>query len=85
MWKRYSEILSDQFGPPDIVIRTKPFTLPARGQDVWWRPIVPTGLTKDRYLRAVSVKPSVRGRAAAHHANSDLVVFDEKQNLYVDG
>jgi hypothetical protein len=76
---------ADQFGPPDIVIRTKPFTLQARGQDVWWRPIVPTGLTKDRCLKAVSVKPSLRGRAAAHHANSDLLVFDEKQNQYVDG
>ncbi|HZM94241.1 MAG TPA: cytochrome c [Vicinamibacterales bacterium] len=76
---------ADQFGPPDIVIRTKPFTLQARGQDVWWRPIVPTGLTKDRCLKAVSVKPSVRGRAAAHHANSDLLVYDEKQNQYVDG
>src|SRR5262245_38374676 len=52
----------DQFGPPDIVIRTKPYTLQARGQDVWWRPIVPTGLTKDRCLKAVSVKPSARGR-----------------------
>jgi hypothetical protein len=76
---------AEQFGPPDIVIRTKPFTLQARGQDVWWRPIVPTGLTKDRCLKAVSVKPSMRGRAAAHHANSDLLVFDEKLNQYVDG
>jgi hypothetical protein len=75
----------DQFGPPDIVIRTKPFTLQARGQDVWWRPIVPTGLTKDRCLKAISVKPSARGRAAAHHANSDLLVYDEKQGQYVDG
>jgi mono/diheme cytochrome c family protein len=76
---------AEHFGPPDIVIRTKPFTLQARGQDVWWRPIVPTGLTKDRCLKAISVKPSMRGRAAAHHANSDLLVYDEKQNQYVDG
>jgi hypothetical protein len=27
----------------------------------------------------------VRGRAAAHHANSDLLVYDEKQSQYVDG
>jgi hypothetical protein len=30
------------------------------------------------------VKPSVKGRAAAHHANSDLVVFDDKANAYVE-
>ncbi len=75
---------ADEFGPPDIVVRTKPFTLPARGQDVWWRPVVPTGLTKDRCIKAISVKPSLKGRAAAHHANSDLLVFDEKTGQYVE-
>ena len=49
-----------QFGPPDVIVKTKPFTLPAAGQDVWWRPIVPTGLTKDRCIKAISVKPSRR-------------------------
>ena len=76
---------ADQFGPPDLVVRTKPFTLPASGQDVWWRPVVPTGLTKDRCVKAISVKPSLKGRAAAHHANSDLVVLDEKTGQYVEG
>ena len=76
---------ADQFGPPDLVVRTKPFTLPGKGQDVWWRPIVPTGLTKDRCIKAVSVKPSLKGRASAHHANSELVVLDEKTGQYVSG
>lgn len=69
---------ADQFGPPDLVIRTKPFTVEAKGQDVWYRPVVPSGLTQDRCIKAISVKPSLKGRAAAHHANSDLIVFDEK-------
>jgi hypothetical protein len=76
---------ADQFGPPDVVVRSKPFTLPAKGQDVWWRPIVPTGVTTDRCIKAVSVKPSMKGRAAAHHANSELLVFDEKTGQYVEG
>jgi mono/diheme cytochrome c family protein len=71
-----------QFGPPDLIVKTKPFSLPARGQDVWWRPIVPTGVTKDRCIKAVSVKPSLKGRAAAHHANSELVEFDQKTGEY---
>jgi mono/diheme cytochrome c family protein len=75
---------ADQFGPPDLVIRTKPFTLEASGQDVWWRPVVPTGLTEDRCIKAIAVKPSVKGRGAAHHANSDLLVFDEKSGQYVE-
>jgi hypothetical protein len=73
-----------QFGPPDVIVKTKPFSLPAQGQDVWWRPVVSTGVTKDRCIKAISVKPSRKGRAAAHHANSDLIVFDEKTKEYVE-
>jgi hypothetical protein len=75
---------AEQFGPPDLVVRTKPFSMPARGQDVWWRPVVPTGLTKDRCIKAVAVKPSLKGRAAAHHANSELLILDEKTGQYVE-
>lgn len=73
-----------EMGPPDIIVKTKPFTLPARGQDVWWRPIVPTGLDKKRCIKAVSVKPTLKGRAAAHHANTEFVEFDEKSGNYVE-
>lgn len=72
-----------QFGPPDLVVSTTPYTLPARGQDVWWRPLVPSGLTEDRCIKAIAVKPSLKGRAAAHHANTELVVFDEKTNEWI--
>lgn len=76
--------LADELGQPDLVVRTRPFTLPATGQDTWWRPVVPAGLTEDRCIKAVSVKPSPKGRAAAHHANSELLVLDEKTGLYVE-
>jgi hypothetical protein len=72
----------DQFGPPDVIVRTKPYTLPAKGQDVWWRPVVPTGVTTDRCIKAISVKPSLQGRGAAHHANSEFVVYDEKKGQW---
>jgi hypothetical protein len=77
-------VFAKQFGPPDIIVKTKPFSLPARGQDVWWRPVVSTGLTEDRCIKAISVKPSLKGRAAAHHANSDVIAFDPKANEYVE-
>ena len=48
----------DVFGPPDLVVPTKPYALPAQGQDRWWRPIVPVGTTVDRCIKALSVKPS---------------------------
>lgn len=74
---------ADEFGPPDLIVPTKPYTIPARGQDRWWRPIVPIGSTEDRCIKAVSVKPSSKGRAGAHHANSDLMIPDEKSGQYV--
>jgi hypothetical protein len=70
-------------GPPDLIVPTKPYTLPSQGQDRWWRPIVPVGLTEDRCIKAMAVKPSLKGRPAAHHANSDLMVPDEKSGQYV--
>jgi hypothetical protein len=74
-----------EMGQPDLIIRTKPFTVPAEGQDMWWRPVVPTGLTTDRCIKAVSVKPSLKGRAVAHHANSELLIRDEKSGKWVEG
>lgn len=67
----------EALGPPDVVVKTKPYTLPARGQDRWWRPYVPVGTTGDRCIKALAVKPSLKGRAGTHHANSDLMVPDE--------
>ena len=59
----------DDFGPPDLVIKTKPYTIAAEGSDVWWRPIVPSGLTEDRCMKAVSVRTAAEGRGVAHHSN----------------
>jgi mono/diheme cytochrome c family protein len=75
---------ADEFGAPDLVVASKPYTLPAAGQDRWWRPVVPTGLTKDRCIKAISVRPSPKTRTGAHHANSDMVVRDEKTGEYVE-
>ena len=30
----------DDFGPPDLVIKTKPYTIPAEGSDVWWLSLI---------------------------------------------
>ncbi|MGQ0702329.1 MAG: hypothetical protein ACT4PM_04260 [Gemmatimonadales bacterium] len=60
--------LADQFGKPDLVVRSKPYTVKASGQDKWWRPLVETGLTEPRWVRAIEIKPSFPGgRKAVHH------------------
>ena len=45
-------------GPPDLVIRSTPYTIAALAQDQWWKPEVPTGLIEDRWTRAIEIRPS---------------------------
>jgi hypothetical protein len=54
---------------PDLVVRSLPFTMPARGQDAWWKPTVETGVTEPRWVRAIEIRPhTVKGRRVTHHA-----------------
>jgi len=62
---------------PDLVIRSVPWTQKAGANDTWWRPIVDSGLTEPRWVRAVEVRPStLKGRKITHHANADLLQLD---------
>jgi len=65
--------LADRFGPPDVIVRSTPYSVPAEGQDRWWQPVVDAGISEDRCIRAIETKPSVAGRAVTHHANSNWV------------
>ena len=61
--------LASKYGPPDLVITSPDYTIPAVAQDAWWRPIVPTGLTEPRWVRAIEIRPAtVKGRRVTHHA-----------------
>ena len=66
--------LAERFGPPDVVVRSEPYDVPAAGQDRWWQPTVASGVETDRCIKAIETKPSVAGRASTHHANSTLRV-----------
>ena len=64
--------LAKEFGEPDHIIRSLPFTVPARGQDKWFRPSVDAGITEERWVRAIEVKPSIKGRQVVHHVLATL-------------
>jgi mono/diheme cytochrome c family protein len=61
---------SDSFGAPDVVVSSTPIDIPANGLDMWHRPIVATGVTEDRCIRAIEVKPQGNAKGVVHHANS---------------
>jgi len=66
-----------ELGPPDMVIRSEPYTMAPRRQDVWWRPVSDVALTEPRWVRALEVRPgTLRGRKITHHAVAYLVQDD---------
>src|SRR5690606_17672889 len=65
--------LIDTFGrPPDVVVRSTPYDVPAIGSDRWWRPIVPSGITESRCIAGIETKPSLAARSVSHHANTSF-------------
>ena len=71
----YWQAERDGFGPPDLIVSAPEYTMPATGQDQWWRPTVPIeGLTEPRYVRMVEIRPTnLKGRKILHHAIVNLV------------
>jgi hypothetical protein len=68
-------VLAKNYGQtePDLVIKSTPWTQKAGANDTWWRPVVATGLTEDRWVRAIEIRPgTVLGRKITHHAIARL-------------
>ncbi len=42
------------YGEPDLVIRSPAYTQKGNAMDAWYKPVVATGLTEDRWVRACS-------------------------------
>ncbi|HUR33954.1 MAG TPA: cytochrome c [Vicinamibacterales bacterium] len=66
----------DGYGPPDLVVKSPEYTMPAFGQDQWWRPMVDIeGLTEPRWVRMVEIRPSnIQGRKILHHSIAHVVM-----------
>src|SRR5581483_11413509 len=61
--------LAAKFGPPDFVLKSEDYTMPAKGQDQWFRPLTPIPVTEPRWVRAVEMRPAtLPGRRITHHA-----------------
>jgi hypothetical protein len=61
------------YGAPDLIIKSPDWTVPPVGQDAWYKPVVPTGVTESRVVRAIEIRPAtVKGRKVTHHALARL-------------
>ena len=61
--------VQDGFGPPDIVVRSTAYKMPALGQDVWYRPMSEIPITEPRWVKMVEIRPTnLQARKVLHHS-----------------
>jgi mono/diheme cytochrome c family protein len=69
--------LTEQFGEPDLVLKSPPYTLAARTQDKWFRPVTETGITEPRWVRAIELRPATAdSRRSVHHV---LALLEQRE------
>lgn len=68
----------DGFGPPDLVIKSSEYTMPAVHQDVWYRPMSDVPITEPRWAKMVEIRPTnLKGRRIIHHSIAYLVLTND--------
>ncbi len=67
-----------RMGEPDLIVAMpEPYMLAADGPDVFPTIVADPGLTEDRYIKAVELKPDARSLLVVHHGTTNMTVFDE--------
>jgi len=72
------------FGAPDAIIPSVAIDIPANGNDLWHKHNVPTGLSEDRCIKAVQVKPRGNAKSVVHHANSSIITEGGRQGMLTE-
>lgn len=72
------------FGAPDAIIPSVAIDIPASGNDLWHKHLVPTGLTEDRCIKAVQVKPRGDAKSVVHHANSSIITAEGREGMLTE-
>ena len=68
----------DGYGPPDLIIKSPEYTMPAQHQDVWYRPMSDIPLTEPRWAKMVEIRPTnLKGRRIIHHSIAYLVLNND--------
>jgi hypothetical protein len=61
-------------GKPDLVVQFPAYKVPAAGPDLFPNINAPTGLTEDRYIRAIQTRPvGANSRRVVHHAITTMI------------
>jgi hypothetical protein len=70
----------DGFGPPDLVVRSADYTMPAQHQDVWFRPMSDLPITEPHWVKMVEIRPTnLKARKIIHHSIAYLVLNNDPE------
>ncbi len=70
----------DGYGPPDLIIRSPEYTMPAQHQDVWYRPMSDIPITEPSWAKLVEIRPTnLKGRRIIHHSIAYLVLNNDPE------
>ena len=70
---------ASMFGQPDAIVASSPYDIPANGNDLWSKEIVDSGITENKCIKAVQVKPRGDASAVVHHANSSFMTEEGRE------
>src|SRR5881296_3579932 len=74
------QAVRDGLGPPDLIIQSPEYTMPAQHQDVWFRPMSDIPLSEPRWARMVEIRPTnLKGRKIVHHAIAYLALNNDPE------
>ena len=75
---QYEWTVADELGrDPDLVVPIpEPFLVPGDSPNLWIELVSDTGLTEDRWIKALETKPSIDGFPVVHHASTSMFLPD---------
>ena len=70
--------VKDGFGPPDLVVKSSEYNMPANHQDVWYRPQSDIPINEPKWVRMVEIRPTtLAARKTMHHSIAYLMLNDD--------
>jgi len=74
--RKFDDINKWTIGTPDLIVQMpKDVPVPAKAPDQWRDVLADPGLTEDRYIKSVELKP-IKGYKAIHHGVLRAIASD---------
>jgi hypothetical protein len=78
--RQFEDLDRWHIGKPDLIVSMPvAYTVKAQNSDQWLNFTIDSGLTEDRYIKAVETKPSVTGIRVVHHGGTSMIDPDGEQ------